>query len=318
MASTFSYFVGVPTNIAVIASAFILVTYSISGGIRAVAFTDVMQFITFMIVVPSIIISIWTVGDFNNIDGVGDRILDKMLSFNSISGTDYWTFFLLALVPSTSPAIFQRMIIGRTTSQVKKAHYIAGLIYWIFCLMSALIGIVLFVYNPNIEIDTVFGFLVDEFTYAGLLGVNLASILAMEMSTADSHLNTSAVMISHDLCKPFGILQNERAQLLFSRVFIFIVGVLGTVMSLYFKDLISLLLFTKNFYDPIVTMPLLMSILGFRSSPRVVLCAMFSGFVTVILWKWKVQPIVGFDSLIPAMLVNTITFFTVHYILGES
>ena len=65
---------------------------------------------------------------------------------------------------------------------------------------------------------------------------------------------------------------------------------------------------------PVVTVPLFLTILGFRSSRKTVLGGMFAGFITVLIWK-----IIGieFDPIIPAMLVNMFVMFIIHYLMKQ-
>ncbi len=90
-------------------------------------------------------------------------------------------------------------------------------------------------------------------------------------------------------------------------------------MALYFQDLISLLLFVKNFYLPVVTVPLILAILGFHPHTKVVLRAMSWGFGTVMIWKGiqtSMPGILTIDSLIPATIVNLIAMLLFHYTMG--
>ena len=52
-------FLGIPSNYAIIGSSFIVITYSTFGGIKAVTFTDVIQFFTFGVVIPMLAFIIW-------------------------------------------------------------------------------------------------------------------------------------------------------------------------------------------------------------------------------------------------------------------
>jgi len=55
----FNYFVGIPSTYAIILASTIVILYSTFGGIRAVTYTDVIQFFTFGFVLPTIAVIIW-------------------------------------------------------------------------------------------------------------------------------------------------------------------------------------------------------------------------------------------------------------------
>jgi len=81
---------------------------------------------------------------------------------------------------------------------------------------------------------------------------------------------------------------------------------------------LEILLLSVSFQMPIVTVPLLLAIFGFRSTTRSVLLGMGAGFVTVLLWR-NVPFIAntGINSVIPGMLANLVFFMGSHYLLRQ-
>ena len=321
LSSTFAYFSQIPINLSVVLCAVVMVVYSMSGGIRAVIFTDVMQFLTFMIVVPAMAIGLWY-GLVNKTEiNATSEIYKHAMSFKAISGADYLTLAIYFLMPELAPAFFQRLTISRNTKQATDALKFSAVMYLVYIFIAAMTGIMLFVYQEGLAKDQIFPVLLDQFTYPGLKGLTFVAIIAMAMSTSDSHLNSFAVIFSHDVCKNLGLIKTEKSELRFAQFATVLIGILSVLMAIYFQDLISLLLFVKNFYMPIVWAPLILAILGFRPHSRVVLMSMAFGFSTVILWKGiqSLFPgILRIDSLIPATIVNLISMMIFHhkYALG--
>ena len=138
----------------------------------------------------------------------------------------------------------------------------------------------------------------------------------MIMSTADSYLHSGAVIFSHDFCKSLGIKKFD--ELLTARVFALIAGIFAIILALSANNLFQLLLLVGNFYTPIITMPLMLAIFGFRTTPRVVICAMFAGLSTVVVWRIFVQPYIDIDSIIPGTLVNLCTMLFLNYLFKVS
>ena len=67
-ASIFQLFFGISVFYATMLSAVIVVVYSTFGGIKAVTFTDLMQFFTFGSIVPMVALMIWkTIGSPNEV-----------------------------------------------------------------------------------------------------------------------------------------------------------------------------------------------------------------------------------------------------------
>ena len=89
-------------------------------------------------------------------------------------------------------------------------------------------------------------------------------------------------------------------------------------MKLFNNNLFKLFSLQANFYMPIVTVPLILSILGFRSSSRAVILGMISGALCAIIWTLYIKPVTGVDSVIPAMISNLVVLMSTHYLLRES
>ena len=139
--------------------------------------------------------------------------------------------------------------------------------------------------------------------------------MAMVMSTADSYVNSTSVLIVHDFCKPLKI-SFIRNELNFSRLVSLFIGMFSMLLAMRSGSLLELFMFTSSFYMPVVTVPFIMSIFGFRSSSKSVLLAMGAGFSTVILWEFLFN-IKVIDSIVPGMLVNLIVLMGSHYLLRQ-
>jgi len=125
--------------------------------------------------------------------------------------------------------------------------------------------------NDNLRPDQLLGFIIDKYSYSGFKGLITIGIIAMAMSTADSILNATAVLFSNDILAPLNIGVNR--QLLISKLFSVGLGFFAIIFAFYGKDLLSIILLANSFYMPLVTVPLLLAILGFRSTKKSALCA---------------------------------------------
>jgi Na+/proline symporter/signal transduction histidine kinase/ActR/RegA family two-component response regulator len=317
LSSSLSFLSGIDIKYSLIVCSTIAISYSMFGGVRAVTFTDVLQFIAFIIVIPSILISmIVNTGIVNDFER--QKIaLNHLMEFSSNSGMHYPTLFIYFLIPGLNPAMFQRLLIGKTTNQIVNAFGIASIVHLLILFMSASIGILLFIYSPNLDTSSLLGVLIENFCDSGLKGLLMAAIIAMAMSTLDSSLNAAAVTFSYDILRKIYLL-SPKNEVFVSKIFVFIIGVISTIATLFFQDILKMIVFAYNFYMPVVTVPLILAILGFRSTTRPVLIGMAAGFSTVVFWKMTLQGSTGFDSLIPGMIANLVFFVGSHYLLGSS
>ncbi len=138
------------------------------------------------------------------------------------------------------------------------------------------------------------------------------------MSTADSYINSTSILVVHDIFESLNIriLDNR---LIESRLFSALIGIFAITLAFRDGGLMQLLIGTSSFYMPIVTVPFIMALLGFRSTEKSVLIGMFAGFLTVILWDYVFsKPFFNLDSLIPAMISNLVSLVSSHYLLKQN
>ncbi len=315
-----SYFLDFSPTTAVLISSFVVIFYSAWGGIKSVTFTDVIQFFTFGMFIPMFALFIWqTFG--NNPEMIHTfkthPLLDYTQLLNYKDARFFPNFFMMLwfLIPSMSSPLFQRALMAQNTKQIGASFYVATIGYGAVALLTCGIGLLILSINHTLNPDNAIVYIIDNYSFTGLKGLTVIGIMAMVMSTADSWINTGAVIFSHDLCKPFGI--QPKNELLISRLFSVFVGCVAVIMVLSTSSLFKLFSLQSNFYMPIVTAPLLLAILGFRSTSKAVGIGMISGAVGAILWKIYLTPLTAIDSVVPAMLINLLTFVSAHYILGQ-
>lgn len=312
-----SYFSSYSPSIAVLIAGLIVTAYSASGGIKAVTTTDILQFAAFGFAIPFVGMMIWNqlfYQDFSVLSALNDENFNYKIVLNT-DNAKFWTIIPLALyfiVPGMEPTFCQRIIIGRDIKQVKKALIISaiGLIFIKFAV--AWISFLLFAANPNIASSDLLGYIIDNYTITGMKGLVIVGIIAMAMSTADSFINSSSVLFAHDICNPLKL--GEKNSLLLSRAFSVVLGLCSIKLALSSQDLLSMNLIASSLYMPIITAPLILTILGFRSTEKSVLIGMFAGGFTVIFWD---SLNIGADSIIMSVLVNTVFLLASHYLLKQ-
>ena len=305
-------------------SSLIIITYSSFGGIKAVTFTDLIQFFTFGVVIPMVVFLVWKSFSDNEII-INTVMTDPLFNYNSISDgekqgiidTLYLCLFLM--VPLLDPAIFQRISMAKNITQVSRSFIIA-IFFILICdaLVHTVIGVLFRADASIVELnaDNVVQYVMDHYLSYGLKGIFVVGIMAMVMSTADSYINSSAVLLSYDFSRSIGIELTEQKQLRLARFCSLFVGMAALSVSLFAENLLGLLLSVYSFYMPIVTVPFTLAIFGFRSTSKALLISMVAGFFTVVyfeLFSDKYHIISG----IPGTLVSFVFLIGSHYILGE-
>jgi Na+/proline symporter/signal transduction histidine kinase len=312
----FNYFLGISQTSAILIAAVVVIIYSAFGGIRAVTYTDILQFFTFGVIIPLIGIMIWNDAQsknftFNAILENPKFDLGAIFSLNNpdLLGLLFLIFYFS--VPVISPSEFQRISMGRNIKQIKLAFLIAAALFTFINLAVAWIPTLIVTLDPGLDPTQIVSYIINNYTYTGLKGLIIVGVSAMAMSTADSLINSSSVLFGHDLKEVFGL---KIDNLILSKLFALVLGVLAIYLALSTDDLLDMVMTSASFYMPVVTIPLIISVIGFRSSTKSVLIAMTAGFSTVMLWRFLDTDL---DVIIPAMIVNLVFLFGSHYLLAQ-
>ncbi|MEM7055297.1 MAG: HD domain-containing protein [Bacteroidota bacterium] len=318
IAKMLSLLLNVEGPLVAVAAAAIVILYSAFGGIRSVTFTDVFQFIAFSIFIPMLALIVW-----NNLKDPGQvaciLATNPIFSLREVVG---WNpqflgalgLMLYYLIPGMSPAIFQRMVMARDFTQVKSSFTYAAGIRFLMVMAVAWVAILLLADDPSLDPNDLVRHIINHYAYPVLKGFIAIGITALAMSMADSDLNACTVLAVHDIIKPLKPSFKEPISIV--RIFSFGIGVLALSLALFTNDILELILLSGSFYMPIVTVPLLLAIFGFRSSKRAVLIGMAAGFAVVVAWR-TFFAYTGINSVIPGMVANIVFFMGSHYLLKE-
>ncbi len=319
----FSYFFAMHSVHAALISTVIVIIYAAFGGIRAIIFTDIYQFLAFGAFIPTFALLIWLgFGDFKALTTTltTHPMFDPklLLDYHNPIVLTYYGVFFYCLLPCLSPAMFQRALIAKSTKQISIAFKNCALTYLLFCFFVAWIGIMLVSMDHDMGLDNLVMYVIDSYSFSGLKGMIMVGVLAMTMSTADSHINTASIILVNDLCKPLRLLRDDQStELGLVKIFSILIGTIALIIVLLQQDLLEILLLGADFYYPTVGIPLLVTILGFRSSIRVILSGIISGILIVIIWDCYFEPFFPISSVVPATIVNFIVMMVVHYLLKE-
>ena len=141
---------------------------------------------------------------------------------------------------------------ARNTIQGRNAFIIGGLVCLIMLLIISWVGILLLSDNPNLDPNNLLPYIISTYNYSGLKGLTAVGIMAIIMSTADSYINSAAVLFTNDVLKPLNIkrvkLPND---LILLCIFSFFVGIAGFFLAFKANTVLNLLLlifsYNKNY-----------------------------------------------------------------------
>ncbi|TXS92942.1 sodium/solute symporter [Parahaliea maris] len=184
--------------------------YTAAGGLRAVAYTDVLQ--SLVILLGSAILAVLVFQqfdyDWSQVSGAVDaghlsllRPLDDpalpwlgTLIGLPVLGFYYWTM---------NQYVAQRLLGARDLEAAARGAMLAAVLKLLPLFLMVLPGAMAIVLLPDLErADTVFPRLIMEYAPAGLAGLMLAGLMAAIMSSVDSALNSASTLLMVDFVKP--------------------------------------------------------------------------------------------------------------------
>lgn len=315
----FSQYFGIHPTMSLILSGFIIISYSTIGGVRAVTITDMLQLFVFAaVLLPILSAVIWN--EYISVNGFSFEAATKSPLFDIdtyFKGEKFWPLawlFFLFIMPGLHPSLYQRIIMGKSVIQVKKAFIISALILFIILVGISFIGFLLFNLYPNIGASNLVHHIIENISHPGLKGLIIIGIASMSMSKADSNLNSASILISHDIFQPLGYEVGDK--LAFIKKTSIVIGILGILLAYLEYDFLTMILISFSLTVPIVSPSLLLAILGFRSSEKSVLIGMAASFVTISAYVYLNNTHTG-DAILHGMFANFTFLLFAHYVLKQ-
>src|SRR5579863_8331749 len=191
--------------------------YTFEGGMRAVIWTDVVQFVLYLTgsVAAFFLLLHKIPGGWSSVTQTAAAAGGKLSVFDfSFSLTKSYTFwsgllggtFLTMASHGTDQTIVQRLLSARNERDSKTALLASGVVIFVQFALFLVIGVMLFVYVrhaggmlPTSDPDRIFPEFIVRDMPVGLSGLVLASIFAVAMSNASGSLNSLASSSMMDL-----------------------------------------------------------------------------------------------------------------------
>jgi SSS family transporter len=201
---------GTGERISILIIALLTLFYTFEGGMRAVIWTDVIQFALYLTgsVAAFLLLLHKIPGGWPEVTHVAAASGAKLTIFDfAFSLTKSYTFwagilggtFLTMASHGTDQTLVQRLLAARNERDSKAALLASGVIVFIQFALFLVMGVVLFVFaqhgglqNPGSDPDRLYPQFVIHHLPVGVTGLVLASIFAIAMSNASGSLNSLA------------------------------------------------------------------------------------------------------------------------------
>ena len=260
-------------SVGVLIAAVIVVVYTYTGGLWAVATTDMIQFLVMAITLGVALLICWF--DIGGYTGVHAGLTAYL-------GEDPWYFFspsggyltlgvivaygLTALAVLCEPAFLQRIFASRSPREARNALLIGTPIWTAYefacCMLGiAAVAVVGLGMMGEPHANQALMAVVAKYIPAGFLGLFLAGVLAAAMSTADSYFLVGSGNLVYDIYRPlFKPDISDKNLVSYTKGAVLISAAVSVGLAFYFETIMGVWVFQASIIINTVLIPLYIAV----------------------------------------------------------
>ncbi|MEA2077553.1 MAG: sodium:solute symporter family protein [Candidatus Marinimicrobia bacterium] len=309
-----------PLMFSILLIAFITVSYTVIGGLKAVIYTDTIQWIVLLtgLIAVTIPFTLVKIGGFQ---ALRVNLPPEFFTLNNI-GWKQVINWMVTIIPIwlIGMTLYQRMYACKNEKEAKNAWYIAGIFeYPIMAFAGVFLGMCARVVFPLAEAEMAMPMLISHVLPIGVTGIVIAAYFSAIMSTADSCLMASSGNVVNDIIqRHIKKDMNEKTSMRWSMIATLVIGVLAVALAAMFQTVLDAILYAYAFMVSGLFIPTLGAYFWKKgSSTGAFLGMIFGGGFTLILMilqksghtpQWFTS--IGLDAAIYGILLSLITFIT--------
>lgn len=288
-------FPGISLQSAVLAMGVIAVVYTVIGGIKAVIYTDTVQWLILMfgLICIGLPLGYWSIG---GMEAIREHLGPEMYSMSNLRWVDLLNWGI-TIVPIwfVGMTLYQRIYACKDEQTAIRAWKIAGFFEWpIMAFMGVLLGLFARVafeqgmfsdlgYLPTEPMDAELGLplLLRSVLPVGLMGLMMSAYFSAIMSTADSCLMAASGNFVSDVWGYFRGAHSE-SSIRESQYTTLVIGIFAIVLALNMQNVLELMLYSYAFMVSGLFVPVLAMLILKKPSSRAAFWAMLIGGFTTL------------------------------------
>lgn len=300
----------------IIIIAFITILYTAFGGLKAVIYTDTIQWILLMFGLLFVTIPF----ALHKIGGFAALRASLPAEYFSLTNIPFSTIlnWMITIIPIwfIAMTLYQRMFACKDEKEAKKAWYIAGLFeYPVMAFAGVFLGMCAKVFIPAIDAELAVPMLIRDVLPTGIMGIVIASYFSAIMSTADSCLLASSGNFLSDIFELHIIKNNTfKKSVILSILTTLILGILAGVLAMYFKSVLGAILYAYSIMVSGLFIPTLGAYFWKKKSKYGAMAGMIFGGMTALLMETEILKLpevlnnLHFPFTLYGIIVSLITF----------
>ena len=222
----------------------IFIIYTYMGGVLSVVWTDFIQGI--IVVVFGLVFYYFALAPVHwSIGELGTQL-------TTVAGPEFWD---LSKVPTgtillnfitgcfgvlAAQVYWQRCFAAKDANTARTAMLISGVLVIVLVTLTAFVGMTAKSLNPDLDPALAMPWLMMNYVPLWVVAVVFALVLAAAMSSADSLLNATAIIVVNDLIRPFKPETADQQLVAWTKKATIIIGVVATLLALYAESIIGM------------------------------------------------------------------------------
>ncbi|MCF8296415.1 MAG: sodium:solute symporter family protein [Saprospiraceae bacterium] len=309
---------------AVLLMGVVVIGYTVLGGLKAVIFTDTIQWIILMIglILVGIPLGFIKVGGW---EAIRNYLPDNFLSLTNVSFVQLINWFITILpIWFVGMTLYQRIYASKDEKTAKKAWFIAGIFEWpLMAFMGVSLGLLGrvafeqgmftdFGYAPGSAIDEEIGLplLLTHIFPIGLMGLLMSSYFSAIMSTADSCLMAASGNFTTDILR---LSKDNSRSIKYSQLATLVIGIFSITLATMMKNVLDLMLYSYAFMVSGLFVPVLGTLFLKKPSSKAALYSMvLGGGTTLILILTDIKLPFDLDANLFGITFSAIVFMTIQ------
>lgn len=320
-------FAGLDLQTALIIMGSVAVIYTVMGGLKAVIYTDTIQWAILMtgLIFVGIPFSYTAIGGW---EAISQTVDPALLSMTNLSWQDgiYW---MVTIMPIwfVGMTLYQRIYACNDEETAKRAWYLAGVFEWpimafmgvslgLFAKVAAAQGMFEYLGAANIadtDPETGLPMLLRTVLPVGLMGIMMSAYFSAILSTADSCLMASSGNVVSDIIGYFKDIDHESDTFLrFSQITTLVIGTFSLLLATTMTNVLDLMLYSYAFMVSGLFVPIIGALYWEKSSSIGAIAAMIlGGFTTVFLELFVENLPAGLDANVFGISMSAFVFVAV-------
>jgi Na+/proline symporter len=253
---------GLSVDVSILISAIVVIFYTYSGGMWAVAITDFVQAGVIIVSFIFVFLNISKTGGglitvFQQVDKDLFNFFPKESSFvNWLKYIESW--IVVGLGSLGAQDLVSRLVAAKSVKVARWSSIIGGVMYWVIGLMPVMLGILATVLVKELKNDSVLISLSLKFLPIPLISLMIGGLLSAIMSSVDSAMLAPSSIIGNNLIPYFVKNVSDRQKLFWCKISVPIIGFGSLLMALYFKNIYTLCLESWAVLLTSITAPLIL------------------------------------------------------------